>query len=98
MTGKVIFRSAAEADLQEAYEWYEERERGLGAQFVGCVDDCIRAIQRHPEMYPEVDAHIRQGVLRRFPYLLLYFKEGDDIIVLSVFHAARDPKVWKRRS
>jgi len=93
----VILRPAAEADLQEAYDWYEERERGLGAEFLRRVDSCIQLICRHPEMYPAVYMDARQGVIRRFPYAVLYFREADDIVVIAVFHAARDPKVWKRR-
>lgn len=93
----VIFRPAAEADLQEAYKWYEERERDLGTEFLRCIDSCIQMICRHPEMSPSVHEQARQGVIRRFPYSVLYFSDGDDIIVISVFHAARDPKVWKRR-
>jgi plasmid stabilization system protein ParE len=54
MIARVIVRPAAEADLQEAYAWYEERESGLGAEFVRCVDSCVENIVRHPEMYPTV--------------------------------------------
>jgi hypothetical protein len=42
MIARVIVRPAAEADLQEAYAWYEERESGLGAEFVRCVDKLRR--------------------------------------------------------
>lgn len=97
MIAGVIFRPAAEADLKEAYEWYEEREPGLGRECVRCVDSCVQLIRRHPEIYPMTHKHVRQGVVRRFPYSVMYFMAGEDIIVVSVFHAARDPKIWKRR-
>lgn len=93
----VIFRPAAEFELQEAYDWYEERERGLGAEFLRCVDSCVQVFRRHPEIFPTVHKHVRQGVLRRFPYSVLYFISSNEIIVISVFHASRDPKIWKRR-
>jgi hypothetical protein len=47
MIAGVIFRPAAEAELQEAYEWYEEREPGLGVEFIRCVDSCVHLIRRH---------------------------------------------------
>jgi toxin ParE1/3/4 len=97
MIARVIVRPAAEADLQEAYAWYEERESGLGAEFVRCVDSCVENIARHPEMYPTVQQDVRQGVVRRFPYCVMYLVADDAVIVVAVFHAARDPKVWKRR-
>jgi toxin ParE1/3/4 len=97
MISRVIVRPAAEADLFEAYDWYEQREPDLGAAFVREVESCVKNIALHPEMYPTVHKDVRQGLLRRFPYCVVYLVAGDAVIVLSVFHAARDPKIWKRR-
>jgi len=97
MIVRVIFRPAAEADLKEAYELYEQREAGLGGECIRCVDSCVQLIRRHPEIYPMIHKDVRQGVVRRFPYSVMYFIAGDEIIVAAVFHAARDPKIWKRR-
>lgn len=94
---RIIFRSAAESELRDAYDWYEERETGLGADFMRCVDGCVQLVRRHPEIFPVVYKNVRQGVLRRFPYSLLYFLDGDAIIIVSVFHASRDPEIWKGR-
>ena len=93
----VIFRPAAELVLQEAHDWYEEREPGLGAEFIRTVDACVQGIRRHPEIFPAVYRQVRQGVLRRFPYSVLYVVAGDSVTVLSVFHSSRDPKIWKQR-
>lgn len=97
MIRRIIFKPEAELDLVEAYEWYEECELGLGAEFMRCVDSCVNEIQRHPEMYPVVHKNIRQGVTRRFPYSLFYFTSDDTLSIVSVFHASRDPKIWKNR-
>lgn len=97
MIVRVTLRPAAEADLNEAYQWYEQREVGLGRECIRCVDSCVQLIRRHPEIYPMVHKHVRQGVVRRFPYSVLYFIAGDEIIVVALFHAARDPKIWKWR-
>ena len=96
MISKVILRPAAEVELQEAYEWYEERELGLGADFLECVEDCVQVIRQHPEIFPATHKGVRQGVLKRFPYSVVYFVAGESLIVVSVFHSSRDPKVWKR--
>jgi len=34
----VIISPEAEADLTEAYRWYEEQVDGLGSEFLLCVD------------------------------------------------------------
>jgi plasmid stabilization system protein ParE len=92
----VIYRPAAEFELQEAHNWYEEREPGLGSEFMRCVDSCIQLIRRHPEIFPVAHRNIRQAVVRRFPYSIFYFPANETIIVVSVFHASRQPKRWER--
>jgi toxin ParE1/3/4 len=87
----VIYRPAAEFELQDAYRWYEERERGLGSEFIQCIDACVETICRHPEIYPIAHREIRQGVVRRFPFTIYYVPTKDAIIILSVFHSSREP-------
>jgi toxin ParE1/3/4 len=96
MTFRVSVRPAAEADLREAYDWYELRESKLGSKFLHQIDNCLKKIALHPEMYPAVHKNVRQAVVGRFPYCVMYLT-GDAITVVAVFHAARDPKIWKRR-
>ena len=98
MISGVIVRPAAEADLVEAYEWYGQREAGLSVELIRCFDSCVQLIRRHPEIYPMIHKHVRQGVVRRFPYSVMYFTAGEDVVIISVFHAARDPRIWKRRT
>ena len=93
----IVFKPEAELDLAEAYEWYEERDKGLGSEFIRAVGTCVHQIERYPEMYPVVYRNVRQAVTRRFPYSILYLVEVDSVVVISVFHASRDPRLWKAR-
>jgi hypothetical protein len=68
----VIFRPAAESELQEGYHWYEKHEAGLGLEFMRCVDACIQLIHRHSEIFPFAHKNVRQAVVRRFPYSIFY--------------------------
>jgi toxin ParE1/3/4 len=88
----VIYRSVAELELQEAHDWYEEHEPGLGSEFMRSVESAIQLIRRHPEIFPVARKDIRQAVVRRFPYSIFYLPTKEKIIVLSVFHASRKPK------
>lgn len=97
MIRRITFKPEAKLDLAEAYEWYEQRDAGLGAEFMRAVDSCAHQIERHPEMYPVVHKNVRQALTRRFPYSIFYLVEGDTIYVVSIFHASRDPKAWGNR-
>jgi len=94
---QIIFKPEAKFDVAEAHKWYEERDPGLGAEFMRAVDSCAHQLQRHPEMYPIVHKNVRQALTRRFPYSIFYLVEGDAVYVLSVFHASRDPRNWLDR-
>lgn len=43
-------------------------------------------LQCAPERYPIVDESIRQAVLRRFPYLILFHSADEEVVVISCFH------------
>jgi hypothetical protein len=58
---RLLIRAEAEADIEEAYHWYE-RQRGLGSDFLPCVEDGLEKIQKNPEMYPVVHINVRVSV------------------------------------
>ena len=93
----VTISPEAEADLTEAYRWYEEQVEGLGSEFLLCVDACIRSIARNPKIHQKVHKNIRRALVRRFPYGIFFIEEADHIRVLAVFHARRDPAIWQNR-
>ncbi len=92
-----IFVPEVEADLKDAYNWYEERRDGLGDEFLGCVDACIQAIRRNPEMHPVIYGDYRRALVRRFPFSVFYEYLGGTLTVYSVFHNSLDPARWQRR-
>lgn len=68
MIERVAFTPEADDDVVTAYGWYEEREPGLGEEFLRCVEACVRTIQRHPQAYRVAVDEFRRALLRRFPY------------------------------
>jgi toxin ParE1/3/4 len=74
MKKPLIVRCEAEADLSAAYQWYEQQVRGLGAEFLLCVDAVMASIERNPQLYPVVHRGvIRRSLTRRFPYGVFLF-------------------------
>lgn len=99
MKKPLIVREEAEADLIEAYQWYEQQKRGLGGKFLLCVDTVMTSIERNPHLYPAVHKGvIRRALTKRFPYGV-FFVEGDrSVSVIAVAHAKRNPRIWQERS
>lgn len=97
MSLRVIVRDEAEADIAEGAIWYERRCAGLGAEFVQVIDDCFDLLSRQPEAFPVVYRGARLGLLRKFPYLVVYRVFSEFISVVAVMHGRRHPRRWKAR-
>ncbi len=97
MAAELIIAPEAQQDVDEAYSWYEDRRPGLGEEFLGCVDACIRAICRMPELHAKVHEEYRRALVRRFPYAIFYEYTGGKVTVYCIFHASQDPKKWRYR-
>jgi len=94
----LIIRPKAEAELSDAFGWYEDQVPGLGADYLNAVEASLYAIKRNPEIYPVVHGTIRRCLIRRFPYALFYLAEPSRIVVLAVLHVRRNPAAWKKRT
>ena len=97
MSLPVVFRPQAEAEFEEAQGWYEERTRGLGQEFVTCVQASIEIIRRNPSQFQRVDGEVRRALVRRFPYAILYLADPESVAIIAVFHISRDPAEWRTR-
>src|SRR5262245_27022947 len=65
MAANLILAPEAERDIAEAYDWYEIRRAGLGEEFLSCVNACIQAITRIPELHGVVHEQYRRALVRR---------------------------------
>ena len=50
---KLRYTSRAKNELGIAFAWYEGQRRGLGFEFLDCVEVAIEMIRQMPKMYAE---------------------------------------------
>ena len=104
MTTDFVVRPEAEADIDEAYAWYESRSAGLGDRFLDAVEETIALIwdspQRFPEKHRDPDLAIRRALVDGFPYGVFFiWDEGVDATsVIACMHARRNPRRWLQRA
>ena len=97
MSLPIGLRREAEEEFDEAFDWYESRQTGLGEKFAAEVQKVFDRISGSPHAHRIVFADIRKGVVRRFPYCVYYRPHSDRIEVIAVFHTSRDPATWQDR-
>jgi plasmid stabilization system protein ParE len=94
----VILRRAAQAEYDDAVDWYEGQRPGLGADFARRVKERLDQIAATPLMHSVAHKDIRKAVVKQFPYSIFYRVVSGTVVVVSVFHTSRDPRIWQSRS
>ncbi len=91
MNPPVILRRIAQAEFDDAADWYEGQRVGAAVRKV------LTNIAARPEAHPEVYDDVREALVSRYPYAI-YYRLGPSLItVLAVFHTARNPTDWESR-
>jgi toxin ParE1/3/4 len=97
MKRRLVLREAALSEVDESVRWYEASRTGLGAEFVAEVQRVFDAIVSQPDRFPIIVADVREAPLDRFPFCVYYRDRSSRIVVIAVFHNARDPAAWQSR-
>ena len=90
----IIFSSRVQKEIIKSWEWYEERQPGLGDRFVKEVLTKIRLIDQLPERYPTRYKSYKEAPIAVFPFLIIYrLNTRKKVIrIVSVFHTSLNPK------
>ena len=97
MSYTVSIAEAAEKDLHEAFQWYEEKQVSMGQRFKNDVSNTIDSIQRHPLQSSVRYKNARVRFLHDFPCGIHYRIHEHHILIIAVFHTSRNPEQWKSR-
>jgi toxin ParE1/3/4 len=95
---RVIFHSEAEWDLHQAIIFYERERPGLGRELRQEVEATVRRIQQNPQAFPhQADQETRKGLVRRFPYTVVFIELEAVLWIAAVAHQKRHPQYWSGR-
>jgi len=91
MSRALALRRIAAEEFDDSIAWYDRQRAGLGREFRATIEDHLRQITDNPERFPRVRRNVRRAVVRRFPFVIHFLVEADQVVVLSLFHTSRDP-------
>ena len=88
----------AEQDALEAAIWYEERQPGLGDEFLSEADGAVEALSESALLHRIRFADVRRAPIHRFKfYGVYYIVREQEVWILAIFHGRRHPRWLQRR-
>ncbi len=92
------FHPEAEIEFNASVDYYEDRQVSLGLEFAHEVYKTIQSILEFPTAWQILDGSIRRCLVNRFPFGIIYYQRGQEIIILAVMQLQRKPNYWKERN
>lgn len=99
---KVRLLGAAQVEVIDAGDAYEQQSPGVGDQFLAAVDTLVARLTRHPRLYGRVSRaprghEIREARVPGFLFVAVYEVTATEVVILSVTHARSVRQPWRRR-
>jgi len=94
---KIRYLPGALQDFDEALAYYHERSPRAAQNLMQAIRVGERLISGFPALAPSLGRRLRALPVSRFPYSLVYFLGGNEIVMVAVAHQSRRPGYWKGR-
>jgi len=94
---RLEFHPEAERELIEAALYYEVEVPGLGKRFGREVERIAAILLARPELGHRIDSELRQFILARFPFTIIYSASSEVLRVVAISHQRRLPGYWRAR-
>lgn len=95
----VRYEDAADEELIDEIVRYELRREGLGTEFLAAVRDAVRLVAQNPAAWQATEhgREVRRFVMDRFPFTIVYTELPDEVLIIAIAHASREPGYWRVR-
>jgi hypothetical protein len=97
MPFNIELKEEAKQEIAEAIRWYASKVENLDKRFLKAVEEALFRIQRNPFVFKKVYKKFRQTAVKKFPYVILYEPESNNVVIYSVFNTWQHPKKKLRR-
>jgi len=95
---KVVILQQALEELNDAVNYYEEKQPALGLKLKEEIETHVNWIIQNPDVPGKRADCYRRVNLKIFPYYIAYTFENKTIWILSISHSYRKPQYWIERS
>ncbi len=92
------YRPEVEDDVVNAVTWYDDKRSGLGDEFLLEYLAAIQRIWDKPLLFAIAANGLRPCRLKRFPYIVHFDVDGDNILVVALMGGGRDDSAFAHRN
>jgi plasmid stabilization system protein ParE len=100
MTFRVIAEAEAKLDWNNAVDWYEAQEPGVGLRLDNTIRTFLQTLSQQPERFPLATRLTRKAkILGPWPYSVYFTINTDfrEVKVLAIWHGRRNPAELRHR-
>lgn len=94
---KLRVHHEADADYEQAYDWYSAERHELAEDFSLAVSQAVTKALESPLRFKEIEPGIRRCLVDGFPYGLIYEAGDDEVFLVCIMHLRRQPGYWRDR-
>ena len=95
---RVKFIASARREFLKEVVYYDDRERGLGAEFAQEVEEATARALAFPLSGSPATKNTKRVYLKRFPFSIVYRSDREGIVIFAVSHNSRKPEYWLERA
>ncbi len=94
---EIILEPDALIDIQDAIDYYENEQSGLGIKFEQALNKLFLSLEKSPFYAVRYD-EVLCLPMKKFPYMIHYTlnEPNFNFVVRAVLHTSLNPAKWKR--
>ena len=94
---KIKILPAANDDLLNGYDFYEQQEEGIGSYFLDSLFSDIDSLLIYQGVHPVYFDKYYRLLSQRFPFAIYYRIENEEIVVYAILDCRKKPAWIKGR-
>lgn len=87
-------RSSAIIHIEDAADWFQNKQEGLEIKFLKEIDFNFQKIARNPDQFQIKYKNVRVIFLKKFDFGIHYIIDKNVVHILAVFHTSQSPDKW----
>ena len=98
MAYNIVIEPIALQDIQQAIDYYDDQQIGLGEKFEATLNKHLISLERNPFFQVRYD-DVHCLPMKKYPYMIHYTidEAENEVTVRAVFSTHMDPGIWKKR-